>query len=159
MSARGTIHSIQVSDGGVPKTSVTAAEVGPGGLAGDRQEHLQYHGGPERAVCLLGLDVIERLVAEGHPITPGSTGENLTLAGVSWADLAVGRRLLFEDGVELTVTQPAVPCPTIAGSFRSGDFQRMSAESHPGESRLYARVLRGGRLRLGEAFTVLGAGD
>ena len=71
--APGSIHRINVSDGGVPKLPVERAEVTAEGLTTDRQAHPKFHGGPERAVCLLGLDAIERLQAEGHPIEPGTT--------------------------------------------------------------------------------------
>ena len=152
---RGTIHRIHVSNGGVPKLAVASAEAGPEGLAGDWQNDRKHHGGPERGLCLLGLDVIERLADEGHPISPGTTGENLTLAGVHWADLAPGQRLLFEGGVELKITSHAVPCPTIAASFEGGDFSRMSAKLHPNDSRLYARVQRTGPLAAGESFVVV----
>jgi MOSC domain-containing protein YiiM len=153
----GILFAMHVSDGGVPKTAIAAGRVGTGGLEGDRQENLKHHGGPDRALCLLGLDAIERLAAEGHPITPGSTGENLTLAGIHWGDLTAGQRLLFSEGVELELTQPAVPCRNIAASFQRGDFPRMHAEKHPGETRHYCRVLRGGQLTMGESFQVLGA--
>lgn len=152
---RGTIHRIHVSNGGVPKLTVPSADVGPEGLDGDWQNDRKHHGGPERALCLLGLDVIERLAAEGHPIAPGTTGENLTLTGVVWAELTLGSRLLFEGGVELKITSHAVPCPTIAASFVDGDFSRMSAKLYPNDSRLYARVLRTGQLSAGESFIVV----
>ena len=155
MSQRGTIHRIHVSNGGVPKLSVDSAEVGSEGLAGDWQNDRKYHGGPERALCLLGLDVIEKLAGEGHPIAPGTTGENLTLSGVPWAELSLGQRLLFEGGVELQITTFAVPCPTIAASFVDDDFSRMSAKLYPSDSRLYTRVLSTGRLTVGETFLVV----
>lgn len=154
---RGTIQRIHVSNGGVPKLAVDTADVGPEGLDGDWQRDRKHHGGPSRALCLLGADVIERLAAEGHPISPGTTGENLTLAGVAWAELTPGSRLLFDGGVELKITSHAVPCPTIAGSFVDGDFSRMSAKLHPSDSRLYAQVLRTGRLGSGESFVMVAA--
>lgn len=147
---RGRVVQVNVSDGGVPKRPVAGARVTRGGLSGDRQRDLRYHGGPERAVCLLALEVIERLRAEGHPIEAGSTGENLTLAGLDWAALARGSRLRFEGGVELEVTGFAAPCPNIAGSFEGGGFARLDARRHPGEARLYCRVLAEGEVRAGE---------
>jgi MOSC domain-containing protein YiiM len=154
---RGRVVQVNVSDGGVPKHAVPAARVTLTGLAGDRQRDLRHHGGPERAVCLLALELIERLRAEGHPIEPGSTGENLTLAGLDWSALAPGTRLAFAGGVELQVSSPAVPCPTIRASFTAGGFERLSAKRHPGESRLYCRVLREGEVRAGEGVEVVGA--
>lgn len=150
----GRVHAVQISGGGVPKTPVTRARVGPEGLEGDAQRDRRFHGGPERAVCLLGLDVIARLRNEGHPIAPGTTGENLTLAGLDWQAVRPGDRFLFEDGLELEVLSFARPCPTIRASFRDEDFQRLSAERHAGDARVYARVLRAGSVRRGERVSL-----
>ena len=40
----------------------------------------------------------------------------------------------------------AQPCPTIGGSFPAGRFERIAEKVHPGESRLYTRVLTPGTL-------------
>src|SRR5687768_1647 len=89
----GRITSINRSDGGVPKLPVASAEILIGGLTGDRQRNLKFHGGPDRAICLLAQEVIDDLVTQGHPIRPGSTGENLTIAGLDWSVLEPGSRL------------------------------------------------------------------
>ncbi len=153
-SATGTIHSINVSGGGVPKRPVPTAEVAPDGLTSDQQAHPRFHGGPERAVCLLGLDAIERLQAEGHPIAPGTTGENLTIAGLDWATVVPGARFTFEGGVALEVLSYAVPCGQIRASFADGNEQRIAHETHPAESRVYTRVLTPGTLRKDEGCTL-----
>ena len=157
--ARGHVVQVNVSDGGVPKLPVRSARVSRGGLAGDRQRDLRYHGGVNRAVCCLALEVIERLRAEGHPIAPGTTGENLTLAGLDWSRAKVGARLAFDGGVELEITGFAAPCPNIRGSFVGGNYERVSEKRHPGESRVYCRVLREGEVRAGEDVTILPAGS
>ncbi|MDE3050208.1 MAG: MOSC domain-containing protein, partial [Nitrospirota bacterium] len=89
------VHQINVSDGGVPKRPVREARVTERGLEGDRQRNLKVHGGPDRAVCLFSLELLERLQDEGHPIDAGSSGENLTLAGLEWE--------LIRPGVVLSV--------------------------------------------------------
>lgn len=146
--ARGLVARINVNPaGGVPKLPVGAALVTTTGVAGDRQLDLKHHGGPDRAVSLFALERIEALAAEGHPIAPGTTGENLTVVGLDWSILAVGTRLAVGDDVVLEITGPAPPCTTIAGSFTGGAFTRISDKLHPGWSRLYARVLREGLVR------------
>ena len=144
----GSVAGIHVNPaGGVPKHAVRAAQITTTGVTGDRQLDLEYHGGPERAVCLFALERIEALAAEGHPIAPGTTGENLTVAGLDWSLLTEGDRLAVGDEVLLEITGPAPPCKTIAASFLEGRFARISAKLHPGWSRLYARVLREGQVR------------
>lgn len=151
-----TVARINVNPaGGVPKHAVGGALITASGVGGDRQLDLEHHGGPERAVCLFSLERIEQLAAEGHPITPGSTGENLTITGLDWAALVEGSRLAVGDDVVLEITRAAPPCRTIAGSFTDGAFVRISDKVHPGWSRLYARVLREGFVRDGAAVRLL----
>jgi MOSC domain-containing protein YiiM len=147
----GRLVQISVSDGGVPKRAVARATIGRLGIEGDRQRNRRFHGGPSRAVCLLAMETIERLGAEGHPISPGSTGENLTIAGLDAAALAPGMRLRIGEQVVIEITRHTTPCKNIRGSFRDGEFSRMSQALHPGDSRLYARVLVGGEIGVGDA--------
>lgn len=149
------IFQLSASPGGVPKLPLREGVVGPGGLSGDRQAHPKFHGGPDRALCLFSLEVILRLQAEGHPVYPGSTGENVTLSGLPWEELRPGARLALGEEVVVEVTSFTAPCKQIAGSFLGGSFKRISQKLHPGESRVYARVLRGGALRVGEAARLL----
>lgn len=153
------VHSVNEAPlGGVPKAPVPSAQVTLTGLAGDRQRDLRHHGGPERAVCLFALERIEALQREGHPIQPGSTGENLTLAGVDWELLVPGARLQVGPEVVLEIASFTSPCKTIAASFEGGAFTRISQKLNPGWSRVYARVRRQGVVRQGDEVTLLGAG-
>lgn len=145
----GTVHSINVSDGGVPKRGRQSARVSFEGVHGDRQRDLAHHGGPERAVSLYSLELIEDLQAEGHPIVPGSIGENLTLTGVNWSCLEPGVQLHIGEAI-VEITRSASPCEKIAGSFRDGRFVRVSEKIRPGWSRFYSRVVREGRVAVGD---------
>ncbi len=136
----GRVHSLQCSGGGVPKTAVTRAAVRSSGMEGDRQRHLEFHGGPERALCLYSLERIEALRGEGHPISPGSTGENVTIAGLPWELVIPGARLRL-GAVAAEVTSYSAPCRQIRESFHAGDFSRISERRHPGWSRVYVRIL------------------
>jgi MOSC domain-containing protein YiiM len=98
--------------------------------------------------------VIEALRAEGHPIGPGSSGENLTLAGLDWVRVAPGDRLTIGEQVRLELTEYTTPCRLTAQWFTDGDFRRIAHEQHPGWSRLYARVLREGVVKTGDAVVV-----
>ena len=145
----GFVHSINVSNGRVPKTSRPWAHVRTTGVQGDRQDNFLLHGGPDRAVCLYSLELIEALQGEGHAVTPGSIGENLTLAGVDWTAMRSGVRLEIGE-VLLEVTQATSPCRKIADSFMGGEFTRVSHKAYPGWSRFYARVLREGIVTAGD---------
>lgn len=149
----GTLHSINVSNGGVPKLPQSSADIRATGIAGDRQADLRYHGGPDRAVSLYSLDLIHALQAEGHPIVPGSIGENLTIASVDWLLIRPGARLSIGD-VLLEITKPANPCHKIRPSFSDRNSDRVSEKLHPGWSRWYARVLTEGAVKAGDAIVV-----
>ncbi len=151
----GRIHSLQTSKGGVPKLPVLLAEVTAAGLAGDAQRNLKHHGGPDRAVCLWSLEVIEALRAEGHSLAPGWAGENVTLAGVPWDRVVPGARLALGAEVMVEITSFAVPCKHLVPYFAGGAFGRIHPAKHPGSARAYARVLRGGTLAPGDAAAVL----
>ena len=152
----GQVLQVNVSSGGVPKRPVQEAHVGTDGLAGDAVNHPKVHGGPERAVCLFAAEIIERLRSEGHPITAGDVGENLTVAGLDWAALDVGTVLDVGEGTRLQLTQRVEPCRTIAGAFAGGRFKRIQPARVPDETRWYARVLREGTVRPGDAVRIEG---
>ena len=149
----GRLESINVSDGGVPKNSVSRCRIGVDGLEGDCQRDLRHHGGPDRAVCLYSFERIRSLQDEGHPIAAGTIGENVTLSGVDWDLMVPGARVELGD-VRLELTGYASPCETIAGSFSKGQFVRVSQKLHPGWSRVYARVLIEGDVEVGAAARV-----
>ncbi len=155
--SEGYIFQLNCSAGGVPKLPAQQALLTTKGLVDDRQAKLFIHGGPKRALCLYALELIQQLQAEGHPIFPGSTGENVTIAGLDWATLKPGSRLSLGQEVIIEISSYTKPCKTIAASFIDGAFVRISQEQHPGWSRLYARVLQTGRLAPGQSVKVLSA--
>ena len=83
----------------------------------------------------------------------------MTVAGLDWKTLEPGSRLALGDEVVIEITSYAGPCPTIAGSFTGGKFKRISQKTHPGESRLYARVIQTGRLAMGQTVRVLNGAE
>lgn len=149
------IYQINISDGGVPKLPVQEAMLTENGLTGDRQRNLRYHGGPNRAVCLFSLELIQALQSKGHTIYPGSTGENLTITGLDWKEIGRGCRLSFGDDALIEITSYAAPCKNIAASFIDGEFTRISQKVHPQWSRLYAKVLKAGKLFVGQEVRLL----
>jgi MOSC domain-containing protein YiiM len=148
------VQQISVSDGGVPKLPVREVLITRDGVSGDRQRSLKIHGGPDRAVCLYSWELIKALQAEGHNIYPGASGENLTLSGLMWVELQPGDRLIIGEAVTLEIVSYTAPCEHNARWFLNRDYSRISQKRHPGWSRLYARVLSEGRVRVGDAVIV-----
>lgn len=152
--SRARIFQLNRSPGGVPKRPLPVAEINRLGIVGDSQNDTRHHGGPDRALCLYSLEHILALQAEGHPIFPGSVGENVTISGLDWARVTPGARLRLGDDVEVEITSYAAPCKTIRASFAHETFDRISAKLHPGWARAYARVVHGGRVQIGDSVTL-----
>lgn len=149
----GTIVSINRSAGGVPKLPVREVFVSKNGLDGDGH-CFHMHGGPDKAVCVYAIEIIEKLQNEGHPIAIGTTGENVTVYGLDWDQVVPGVRLSL-GAVEIEVTAYASPCQTIVGSFVDEHVKRISQKVHPGWSRVYGRVLTEGLMYAGDAVSLV----
>ena len=145
----GRLESINVSRGGVPKTSAPEAMITAEGVEGDRQRDRRYHGGLDRAVVLFSAERIAALQAEGHPIAAGTTGENLTVSGLDWDRVTPGSRLKVGE-VTLEITKYTTPCVIVTASLLGGDLARIAQKTNPGWSRVCARVLTAGRVRVGD---------
>lgn len=132
MSGGARITQVSLSSGGVPERAV-----------------------PSARVTILGL----ALQAEGHPITPGSIGENVTLDGTDGPAVGPGTYLPLGSDVVIQVTCYTAPCANITGSFRERDYARVSQKRHAGDSRVYVRVLREGGLTCGDPAPILTDGE
>lgn len=149
----GHVESLQASGGGVPKVSIPTAEIGFGGVLGDVQGNRRNHGRPWQAVCLYSADLIAALRGEGHPITAGGTGENITMSGVDWTRMRGGLTISIGD-VELRTSGPAAPCHKIAACFTERHWDRIDHVERPGWARWYASVITGGTVAPGDMVTI-----
>lgn len=149
------VHSINVSNGGVPKSKVESADIMKKGVEGDFNRFRDGRGGnTDRAVCIFSLELIQRLKDEGHPIEIGSTGENLTIRGVEWESLSEGTHLEIGE-VVLELSEPCAPCSKIGESFIGRRFDRVDHDQEYGWSRWLARVLREGRVTIGDSVNIV----
>ncbi len=155
MTEGGSIFQINVSRGGVPKRPVFEAAVGLRGLAGDAQTDTRHHGRPEQALCLFSVERLAILREEGHRVSPGATGENITTIDLDWRFVVPGARLRLGAEVTIEITDYAAPCWKNARWFVDGDFSRIDEHQHPGSGRVYARVLTTGTLRQGDPIVLV----
>ena len=151
------IHQINVSDGGVPKLPVERAYVATSGVVGDDQADKVHHGGPDQALCLFSLEVIQLLQLEGHTISPGAAGENLTIEGLDWGDMAERQRYRLGSDLLVETTFPATPCSKNAQWFVDGNFRRISDKAYPGSARWYAKVIEPGEISAGDEVELITA--
>ncbi|PTA69602.1 MOSC domain-containing protein [Deinococcus arcticus] len=122
------------------------------GLDGDHVLNRKHHGGPDQAVYAYTMPDYAAWAAElAAPARPGLFGENLTISGLSSAEVRVGDRLTVHGAageVVLEVTAPRIPCGTLAAHVREGSFvKRFARMRRPG---LYLRVLQEGTVGAGD---------
>jgi len=149
----GRVDSLQASGGGVPKAPILEAEIGTAGVSVDAQGNRKHHGRPWQAICLYSTERLGELRAEGHPITAGSTGENITISGVDWSLMRGGLTISIGE-VRLFTSSPAAPCQKIGDSFIDRHWNRIDHAERPGWARWYASVLAGGTVIPGDTVTV-----
>lgn len=115
------------------------------GIEGD------VHSGPwHRQVSLLATEDIERMREKGLPdLKDGDFAENIVLSGVDLSGLGLGSLIRIGNDVELSITQIGKVCHTRCAIFyQAGDciMPRLG---------LFARVIKGGTVKIGEKVTVL----
>ena len=107
---------------------------------------------PVRQVSLLAEESIAVMKQKGADVAPGAFGENLTTAGVNLPALPLGTRLRAGQAL-LEVTKIGKTCHT-----RCAIFEQVGDCIMPREG-IFARVVRGGRVRPGDTLEILDASD
>ena len=151
----GVVTQLNVSNGGMPKLPVLFARVTAGGVEGDRQRNLKYHGGPDRAVCLYSEELYDELRDAGVDMTYGAVGENFTTRGLDYRRMGKGDRLKVgngggdADGCVIEITDVRVPCRNL----KQWDVDL--PELIVGRSGWVARVISDGIVRPGDVIELL----
>ena len=144
----GSLLQLNVSNGGMPKLPVDSAHVSPGGVAGDRQINLKYHGGPDRAVCLFSDELYDDLREDGIDLPAGSVGENFTTSGIDLNSLTPGDRLRVGDSL-IEITNVREPCSKL------NKLHPQLLKKIAGRSGWVAKVVEQGIVRRGDGIEVL----
>lgn len=113
------------------------------GLEGDA------HGGNwHRQVSLLSYERICKFNEKGAQVQPGAFGENLVVEGFDFATLPVGTRFQCGDAL-LEMTQIGKEC-----HHHCQIYQKMGECIMPTQG-VFARVLRGGEIKIGDEMTIV----
>lgn len=142
----------------IRKSPVTTAmiEVGLENLGGDRQADLRVHGGPEKAIFAYPIEHLTAWTDElkpESPYTPGSLGDNLTVAEIDEKQVCIGDVWQWGSAV-LQICQPRYPCYKLA--LAAGKPQIVKRFLATGRSGWYIRVLEPGSAPVRGPITVLG---
>jgi MOSC domain-containing protein YiiM len=138
---------------GIFKKPVAGAVlVSADGLPGDFIGDTKHHGGPDQAVYVYGGEDYQWWEVElGRELAPGTFGENLTISGLTCADVAVGD-ILQIGALTLQATDSRIPCGTLAGRMADPQFvKRFRFAERPG---FYCRVLQAGEVQAGQEVTL-----
>ena len=124
------------------------------GLAGDAVANHRVHGGPDQAVLMYDGGHYPLWGQEWGGISPGpgAFGENLTVTGLSEADVCIGDLLEIGDAT-FQVTQPRQPCATLARRHRIPDL--IAVVQRNGRSGWYLRVARQGEVEAGQPIRLV----
>lgn len=140
MSTDAKIFRISISSKkGDKKSNVEEAELREDfGILGDA------HAGSERQVSLLPFESFGKMRTADLDVQPGEFAENITTVGLTLHDFQIGERLMVGGDVELIVTHIGKKC-------HHGCYirERVGDCIMPREG-IFARVARGGRIRVGD---------
>jgi len=141
---KGKIVSLNISkETGTSKEPVASIEVRPDhGAVGDAHAR-NWH----RQISLLAQESIDKMVALGLELNPGSFAENITTAGLELVSLPVGARLVA-GAVEMEITQIGKKCHSKCAIFSQVGDCIMPREG------VFAKVIKGGILRAGDEIAV-----
>jgi MOSC domain-containing protein YiiM len=147
---KGRIRAISISKTkGTQKVNVPEAELRTNyGIVGDA-----HAGDWDRQLSLLEIERIEIMNAKGAKVSPGAFAENITTEGIDLAALKLGDKLRLGTEAEVKVTQFGKKC-----HGRCKIYEQIGDCIMPREG-VFARVSRGGSIRVGDDIEVTIDGD
>jgi MOSC domain-containing protein YiiM len=143
----GRILAVSVSDKkGVSKHNIPQALLVPDhGLEGDA------HAGSGRQVSLLAQESIDKMIAMGAAVGPGDFAENLTTQGLEVMALPLGTILRVGEEALLQITQIGKAC------HQGCAIREQVGDCVMPREGAFARVIKGGLVKPGDAIEVLNA--
>ena len=149
-ATKGRIRAISVSKTkGTQKVNVPEAELRADfGIVSDA-----HAGNWDRQISLLEIECIDIMIAKGANVAPGDFAENVTTEGLDMAALKVGDKLRLGAEVEIKITQFGKKC-----HGRCKIYEQIGDCIMPREG-VFARVSRGGSIRVGDDIEVIANGD
>ncbi len=148
MNNISTVVSVNISSGGIPKKPIVCVRILSSGLQGDGHHHAK-HCRLEQAVSFQDVEKLAELRSEGYPLYCGAIGENISVANLNVNSLPLGTILNFSGGVQLEITKIRNPCYVLDA------IHPRLKEVIVGRCGMYAKVLREGMLRSGEAIEAI----
>jgi len=114
------------------------------GIDGDRKGSQ-----PDRGLNVMSAEILAQLAQEGFQTGPGQMGEQIVLSGLDFAALAAGARLQLGQMATIEFIQNRTGCE------RFEHIQGQPRAVVAGRVVFMARVVAGGRVRVGDPVSVL----
>lgn len=122
-------------------------------FVGDEQADLKHHGGPDKAVCVYPAAHYPQWQNElDLDLSPGSFGENLTVAGQVEEDICIGDIWKIGDA-KVQVSQPRQPCWKLSRWWNVEDLAVRVQET--GRTGWYLRVITEGDVEAGASIRLV----
>ncbi len=146
ISSVGKVASVNLSEKkGMRKTPVPEGHLKEGfGMEGDAHASGEWG----RQVSLLQLESIGKMKAKGLDVGAGDFAENITTEGIDLTGLKLGDKLRIGPA-EVEITQIGKKCHSRCEIYRLAGDCIMPREG------IFAKVLRGGRVKKGDPVTPL----
>jgi MOSC domain-containing protein YiiM len=141
----------------IGKKEIEEVFLGVNGFEGDTVAAKEFHGGPERAVCLYPLEHYSLWEEEFHVkiIKPGF-GENISVLGMKEEEICIGDIFQLGEAV-IQVSQGRIPCAKISHFNRiEGLLDRVVQTGFTG---YFFRVLQEGKVKSDSELTLLNKND
>lgn len=141
----GTVKAVCISEKkGTPKKNIGEAL-----FIEDYGVEKDAHAGKwHRQVSLLSYESIEDFKKRGAVVEDGAFGENLIVSGFDFKNLPVGIRFICGD-VVLEMTQIGKQC------HQGCAIQKITGDCIMPREGVFARVLKGGRISVGDEMRIL----
>lgn len=102
------VISVNLSDGGIPKTPQPEVDVETSGILGDEHDHKKHYK-LTRALSLFDEERMHELCEEGYELVPGAIGENITFRHLHVQEMQPGTILEMGE-VIIRLEEPRKPC-------------------------------------------------
>lgn len=118
-------------------------------VAGYGIENDRKGGHPDRQLNLMSYETLTNLRVRGYYTEPGQMGEQIVVHQMDVDNLPAGTRLQFGDDAVIEIVKQRTGCDKFER------LQKRPKEQTAGEMGVLARVLTGGKIRVGDSVKVL----
>lgn len=143
----------EITDSAIEKKEVNEVFLFKNGFEGDTVAATEFHGGPDRAVCLYPLEHYTQWENEfGVNIKPSGLGENISILGMKEDEVYIGDIFQLGNAV-IQVSQGRIPCAKISKFNRINGLLKRVVET--GYTGYFFRVIEEGKVEKNSSLKLI----